>query len=310
MSEISDSSSDAIETGSETGSNETTEMSSTTETVSSTESRETGGSVNEVVSSGPVQETTSTAAAQAHIEQTHQDALTSILSENGKYMSVQDQSRINEGVSSLRIVESGNRNVTGSYRYESGKSHIEIANQNEHQRERSTIHETFHFTSRNREIIVPDPERNGYTVYKTVGTRQSSWFHNNRTGELSNYSERGRGMNEGLTTMYTNRELAKTSPERAEEAQRQMIYSHAEELCTSLEKQVGEDALKEAYFGGDTRSLETQVNTLAGEQEYAHLRDCLDRSISKDYAERVEATKEAQEILARMAENKERMESA
>ena len=69
-----------------------------------------------------------------------------------------------------------------------------------------------------------------------------------------------------------------------------------------LEDIVGENALKDAYFGGNMQGLETKVDSLVGPNEFGHLRDCLDRSISDNYAERVVATREAQEILARMAE--------
>lgn len=87
---------------------------------------------------------------------------------------------------------------------------------------------------------MPEPSKGGYMVYNTVGTRQASWFKSDKNGEISNYAEKGRGMNEGITTMYTNRELAKISQERALAAQRQQIYGHATDLCTALEGQVGE----------------------------------------------------------------------
>lgn len=50
------------------------------------------------------------------------------------------------------------------------------------------------------------------------------------------------------------------------------------------------------------QALESKVNSLAGEKEFEHLRDCLDRTISDNYVERVAATREAQEILAKMSE--------
>lgn len=48
--------------------------------------------------------------------------------------------------------------------------------------------------------------------------------------------------------------------------------------------------------------MEDAVNALAGEQVFDSLRSCLDRTLSEDYGERMEATRQAQEILARMAE--------
>lgn len=192
--------------------------------------------------------------------------------------------------------------MTGGYRYSEGKSSIQLLATSKNQLERSAIHETVHCSSFNREIIVPEPSKGGYTVYNTVGTRQASWFKSDKNGEISNYAEKGRGMNEGITTMYTNRELAKVSQERALAAQRQQIYGHATDLCTALEGQVGEAPMKEAFFGGNMKALEDKVNELAGDKVFDSLRSCLDRAISDDYTERVAATREAQEILARMAE--------
>ena len=92
------------------------------------------------------------------------------------------------------------------------------------------------------------------------------------------------------------------APFNALAAQRQQIYGHATDLCTALEGQVGEAPMKEAFFGGNMKALEDKVNELAGDKVFDSLRSCLDRAISDDYTERVAATREAQEILARMAE--------
>ena len=251
-------------------------------------------------------ETLELAHAQAQIEGVHQSTLASILERDGAYISEQDHARIEAGLTSLKAVDNLTPGKTGGYHFDSKNSSIRVASLNETQRERSTIHETFHFASHNREIIVPMPDKGGYMVVNTVGTRQSSWFHSAKTGENSGYTERGRGLNEGITTMLTNRQLAEISPEKGKEAEQQQIYGHAVDLVSSLENIVGEGALKDAYYSGNMQGLESKVESLAGEKEFGHLRDCLDRSISDNYAERVAATREAQEILARMAErNKE-----
>ena len=250
-------------------------------------------------------ETTDTlemAHAQAQVESVHHSALESILEHNGAYISEQDHARIEAGITSIKAMDNLGHGKTGGYHFDSKNSSIRVASLNETQRERSTIHETHHFASHNREIIVPMPDKGGYMVHNTVGTRQSSWFHSTRTGENSGYSERGRGLNEGITTMLTNRQLTEISTEKGKEAEQQQIYGHAVDLTASLEDIVGENALKDAYFGGNMQGLETKVDSLVGPNEFGHLRDCLDRSISDNYAERVVATREAQEILARMAE--------
>lgn len=244
--------------------------------------------------------------AQAQIEGVHQSTLASILGRDGAYISEQDHARIEEGLTSIKAVDNLPPGKTGGYHFDSKNSSIRVASLNETQRERSAIHETFHFASHNREIIVPVPDKGGYMVVNTVGARQSSWFHSTKTGENSGYTEHGRGLNEGITTMLTNRQLAEISPEKGREAEQQQIYGHAVDIVSSLEDIVGEETLKGAYYGGNMQGLESKVEGLAGEKEFGHLRDCLDRAISDNYAERVAATREAQEILARMAErNKE-----
>lgn len=247
-------------------------------------------------------ETLELAHAQAQVESVHHSALASILERNGAYISNQDHARIEAGLTSIKALDNIGSGKTGGYHFDSKNSSIRVVSLNEAQRERSTIHETLHFASHNREIIVPMPDKGGYMVYNTVGTRHSSWFHSANTGENFNYTERGRGLNEGITTMLTNRQLTEISPEKGKEAEQQQIYGHAVDLITALESFVGESTLKDAYFGGNMQALESKVNSLAGEKEFEHLRDCLDRTISDNYVERVAATREAQGILAKMSE--------
>lgn len=241
--------------------------------------------------------------AQVTVESYHSQSISQILENNGKYMKENDIARIENGIDNIKAVEHNpSLGRTGGYLFYNGKSSIEVSAINNQQMERSTKHETNHFASKNREIIVPDPEKNGYTVYQTVGLRHSSWFHSNETGENSNYISNGRGLNEGLTTMFTNQQLTELSKEKGEAAERQGIYVHATELSKQLESLVGEDALKEAYYGGNTQKLERRVNALGGEKTYDVLRYCFDKTISKNYAERVQAMKEAQGLMAKMYE--------
>lgn len=243
--------------------------------------------------------------ARRDVETYHQQSITQILEMNGKYMSETDRARVANGVDNIQVMEHNPLlGRTGGYLFSNGRSNMEVSVIDQLQMERSTKHETNHFASKNREIIVPEPGKKGYTVYQTVGTRQSSWFHSNETGLNFNFTSRGRGMNEGLTTMYTNQQLMELSREKGEAAERQEIYSHATELCSQLESVVGKDALKEAYYGGNLQGLEAKVDALAGEKGFESLRDCLDRTLSKDYAERVQAMKEAQTILAKMYEER------
>ena len=337
MSEISGGSDDGIEIGStgevSSGSSENEAVSSV-ETVASTEtaalsaSAETigGNSVesvsainNEMIAINPnevpqginqilvtqemLQAPPTMEQAQKDVESYHQQSISQILAMNGRYMSEADRSRVSSGVDSIRAVQYDPfAGRTGGYMLSNGKSSIEVSVIDRQQMERSTKHETNHFASTNREIIVPQPDKKGYTVYKTVGTRQTSWFHSNETGQNSDFTSKGRGLNEGLTTMYTNQQLTELSKEKGKAAEREAIYPHATEICGQLENIVGKDALKEAYYGGNIQGLEEKVDSLAGEKEFEALRDCLDRAISEDPAVRVQAMKEAQDILDKMYE--------
>ena len=244
--------------------------------------------------------------AQKDIESYHQQSIEQILALNGKYMLEEDRARVAGGADKLRAIENDpNRGRNGGYLLYKGRSSIEVSAMDQQQMERTTKHETNHFASKNREILVPEPDKNGYTVYQTVGTRRSSWFHSDETRENYNFTTKGRGLNEGLTILYTNQQLTELSKEKGEAAERQQIYAHATELCSQLEDIVGQDTLKEAYYGGNLQALQEKVYALAGEKGYEALQDCLDRTLSKDPAERVEAMKEAQNILAKMYEKGE-----
>lgn len=247
---------------------------------------------------------TSMEIAQKSIEAYYDQSVRQILETNGKYMSEADKARIARGVDGITAIEyNPSAGYSGLYSMENGKGSIEIVALDQMQMERSTKHETNHFASKNSEIAIPDINRNGYTVYRTVGVRQSRWFHSNETGIDSEYVSKGRGLNEGITTLYTNQQLAEISKEKGEAAVRQGIYYHATELCGQLERIVGSDTMKKAYYGGNIEGLKEKVDSLAGENGFENLRDCIDRTISPDYAERVEAMKEAQKILAKMYEN-------
>ena len=242
---------------------------------------------------------------QEFVEDCHRQSIEQILETNGKYMSEDDRIRVAYGADNLRVEkydpESG---YTGLYFYKKGTSNIEVSYIDYDQMERTVIHETNHFASKNTETYVSCPEKNGYTVFSNVGTREMSWFHSSETGADSDFTSKGEGLNEGLTTMYTNRQLKELSEEKGLAAERQGIYWHSTELCKQLEDIVGEETLKKAYYGGDINGLRERVDELAGENGYESLRDCIDRTLSKDRVDRIIAMREAQDILSEMYEKK------
>lgn len=244
---------------------------------------------------------TSIEQAQQSVENYHQQSLGQIMEMNGQFIPDSQKERIGEGVQDIKAVEyNPESRVTGSFAFHNNQNSIRVSNINETQMERTTKHETNHFTSFNREIIVPGEK--GYTVYKTSGVRQASYFHPTQGQEVP-ISSKNRGLNEGITTMYTNQQLEAIDPAKAAEAARQNGYAHATELSQELESLVGKDAIAQAYYGGNIAGLEAKVNELGGEKAFENLSRCMDTvTYSKDYAERMSAMREAQDILATMSE--------
>lgn len=239
--------------------------------------------------------------AQRSIESYHKQSVDQILVMNGNYISEQGKERLQNGITSIQAVEHNpGSHISGSFSFHNNQSSMKVANITVEQMERTTKHETNHFASFNREIIVPGDK--GHTVYKTSGIRQTSYFQTSR-GERLAMDSRNRGMNEGLTTMYTNEQLMALDPAKGQAAARQNSYQHATEICRQMEEILGRETMAKAYYGGDLKGLEGKVNELAGEKSFESLSRCLDRvTYSTNPAERVTAMKEAQEILAKMSE--------
>lgn len=243
--------------------------------------------------------------AQSEVRGYHQKSINQILESNSKYMYDADLDRVSKGVEDIRVIEyDAYLGRSGAYLSNNGEGSIEVSAITKEQMERSTIHETNHFASKNRELRVEQPHKNGYTVYQAVGIREATWFHSYETGEIENFEIRGKGLNEGLTTMYTNEQLREISPLKAKAAEREGIYPHATELSKQLENIVGEDVLKKAYYGGNLQGLEQRVDELAGKNSYKELSESFDLTLSDDYIVRMEAMGRAQEILARMYEGR------
>lgn len=241
--------------------------------------------------------------AQISVEYFHNQSIAQILDMNGKYISEADHGRIEDGVNSIKAREHNpNSGRSGAFHTMNGKSSIEVSAFSKDQMERTTKHETNHFASKNREIIVPMPDKGGHMVYQTVGMRHTSWFHYNTTGENSGFETKGRGLNEGMTTMYTNEQLSALSKEKGEAAEREGVYSHATEVCKQLQEIIGKDALGDAYYGGKTMALQEKMDVMGGKGTFERFQSSMDKTISKDYAERVQGMKEAQAILAKLDE--------
>lgn len=109
-----------------------------------------------------------------------------------------------------------------------------------------TTHETMHFGSY-REVYA-DPS--GETVYRS-GLRET------RVNGGETVADQGRGLNEGLTELYTLRTLEARGDTEA--AQSFRAYPEARGYAAALEDAVGSETLERAYFGGELTPLKQEV---------------------------------------------------
>lgn len=251
----------------------------------------------------PSEGTGVTETPQQQVENFHQQSLAQILELHGHRIPESQRERIAAGVQDLQVVEYDPRTqVTGSFRYHNGQSSIRVSNYSEAQMERTTKHETNHFASFNRELVVPDEK--GHTVHRTSGVRQHSYFHSKEGIEVT-LANKNRAMNEGITTLYTTQQLEAIDPAKGAEAARSTGYIHAMELTQEMEAIVGKDVMADAYYGGNLGALESRVDQLGGEKAFENLSRCMDTvTYTEDPAERAAAMREAQDILATMSERK------
>ncbi|MBQ8642507.1 MAG: hypothetical protein IJ480_09855 [Clostridia bacterium] len=242
------------------------------------------------------------AEVQNNIEIYHQQSIDQILEKEGDNIPAAEKARIRQGVQNLEAVPYDmEKRVAGSYNYETDT--MQIAYITPTQLERTTKHETNHFSSYNHEAIIPDDQ--GYTTIRQSGIRDVSWYHSNETGADIMIFDNNRGMNEGITTMFTQGQLEEINMEAAVEAIRQNGYSNATEVCGEMENLVGHETIAKAYYSGDTISLEHSIDGLGGEGTFRRLSKCIDETTyNPDPEIRSKAMAEAQELLARMHERK------
>lgn len=229
-------------------------------------------------------------------------AIEHIYSSEGDYMPKDTLERIKKGPDVVRITqyEEGSGTV-GSFYFHNGYSEIEISNISKEQMERTMQHEVNHFSSFNREVLI---ERNNREyVLKACGVRRTE-VRLTDDGEIGGILEdKYRGMNEGITSMLTHRQLGEISLEKETAARRENGYQSATILCEGLRDAIGENTIKEAYYSGDLEKLRNIVDTHAGVDSFERLAKDMDKvTYSSDYAIRIESMKEAQKILAKLWE--------
>ena len=116
--------------------------------------------------------------------------------------------------------------------------------------EHVSTHETMHLCA-NRENYI-DEEGNRVII---SGLRESQFK------EDGSFNDLNRGVNEGLTEMYTLRELRNRGETESAYALKES-YSESRMWSERMEKLVGSERMAAAYFGGERENLKQEFNRL------------------------------------------------
>lgn len=242
-------------------------------------------------------------------EAAHRQSIDQILEGNGKYMSAADRARVSAGAEDLGVTEYGPPGVLGTCcnDVKGGRSSIDIMTFDRDLIEHTAKHETNHFASHMDHVLVPEPARDGYTMYITEGFLHYGYFHSNAEGRNIPLEEHGRGLNEAVTEHLTIHQLYDMDEAKGQAAERQGAYAQGVALAEMLENILGEDAVRGGFYGGHVGELTQQFDALAGKEgAFRAFEDCMDRLLSDDPFERVDASAEALEILCELDERSAR----
>lgn len=242
--------------------------------------------------------------AQENIEFFHNRSKEQILELHGEFISGESYDRIIKGVDSIRAVKyNQNKSSIGAFYYHNGETNIEVCNLDREQLERTTQHETNHFMSFNKETQqFIDYESLERKCNKISGIHECEFVVDSKDN-ICEFKDLNRGFNEGITQMYTNRQLEAIAPYKGELSARQNGYQYATELSEQVEGIVGPEMIAKAYYGGELKPLEEKINQLGGKGSFARFSKDIDVvTYSIDYVERLQAMRDAQGILASMSE--------
>lgn len=255
--EASVGSSSSPETGSASTESEAAERYGSLETEFPTENGATENYGNLETESDLSLEETQSLTSQELAETAHDETKQNMIAEHGQYMS-------EEQIEMLKSDETKERlNVMTSEEYTESFSDVDVnvlghcdSEGNIYMKDISpeivehvSTHETMHLCA-NRENYI---DESGNKVIVS-GLRESQF---NEDGVVSDMN---RGANEGLTEMYTLREL--NSRGETESAYALNAYSESRIWSERMEKLVGSEKMAEAYFGGEREGLKQEFNRL------------------------------------------------
>ncbi len=239
--------------------------------------------------------------------ETYNRAVEQVVEMHGDYMPKESLERLEQGVESLEVINPCKDSINiGSFSYHNRESRIIVCAIDGLQVERTTQHEVNHFASFNREEVQDYDEQELTHVKKVSGIHHMEYWEN-PNGEITQFQDFNRGFNEGITQLYTIRQLEKINPQKGMEAGRQNGYMFATELAEQVENVVGADTICKAYYGGELTVLKHKLDSLGGGGTFDHLSKCMDIvTYSRDYTERIMSMRDAHEILASLVEGGKR----
>lgn len=182
---------------------------------------------------------------------------------------------------------------------------IHIINENKEVAMHSSAHELFHASAYQNHTI--DSNEEGIVETYKSGVLEIHQLYDENGNKIA-VEETGRGLNEGMTEMFTIGYL----DGKGEYEASMSINSYQENvsIAKQLNELVGEDIMCEAYFNGDKESLANEVNMYAkNDQAFQELNQQLDIiNNSKIQAEREAALARIDEMMTEMQANKLEME--
>lgn len=248
--------------------------------------------------------------AREYVNATHQNSVQSILTSHGQYMTQSGIERVQEGtkvnaLTGRKMEARVGEGVAGYYTHLNGHSELNVRVMTYGQMERTTAHETQHFSSYNNEIWVPDLQRHSATVYSRTGLRETEMVQNQETGKVTVTGSKGQGLNEGMTNVYAHDKVAEINPENALENERNGSYPEATAMARELQGLVGKETMAEAYYGGNKEGLAQKVNEMArDETAFDRMQKAFDMAAYGDETTQERGVREIQTILATMYGNK------
>ena len=254
----------STETTSSTNTETLDTSSNFSEMATSLNSSETSASKNYESDSNSNSSETQSVASQELAETAHDETKLAMIAEHGQYMSEEQIAMLESDETKERL------NVLTSEEYTETFSDVDVnvlghcdSEGNIYMKDISpeivehvSTHETMHLCA-NRENYI---DESGNKVIIS-GLRESQF---NEDGSVTNLNQ---GANEGLTEMYTLRELQNRG--ETESAYALNAYSESRMWSERMEKIVGSEKMAAAYFGGERENLKQEFNRLNDNNPHA-----------------------------------------